>query len=175
MTATHERPNRASAREAASFVEEFDRFEQVREEKLRLLEADFKAKKRAIQKEIDGDQATLLADAKKQGVNKGVIRALTDAQKIKRKAEAMLERAEGKVDGLDDDDRDFAVDIRTALGNDFAGFGLGAAAVAREDPAEPAKPDATTAAVIAAVKDTMTDEDWDNAAPPSTEPETVEA
>jgi len=169
----HERPNRASAKEAASFVEEFDRLEQVREEKLRLLEADFKTKKRAIQKEVDGDQAVLLADAKKQGVNKGVIRALTDAQKIKRKAEAMLERAEGKVDGLDDDDREFAVDIRTALGDDFAGFGLGAAAVAREEPTqEPNKPDATTAAVIAAVKENMTDRDWDNAAPAA---ETVEA
>ncbi|GAA2887883.1 hypothetical protein GGQ99_004758 [Aminobacter niigataensis] len=162
----HERPNRASANEAASFVEEYDRLEQVREEKLRLLDADFKTKKRAIQKEIDSSQGTLLADAKRQGVNKGVIRALTDAQKIKRKAEALMERAEGKVDGLDEDDRDFAVDIRTALGDDFAGFGLGAAAVAREDTvAEEAKPDATTQAVIAAVRADMSEDDWDKAAP----------
>lgn len=167
----HERPNRASASEAATFVEEYDRLEQVREEKLRLLDADFKTKKRAIQKEIDDDQGTLLADAKKQGVNKGVIRALTDAQKIKRKAEALMERAEGKVDGLDEDDRDFAVDIRTALGDDFAAFGLGAAAVAREEPIEP-KRDATTEAVIAAVKDSMSDDDWDKAAPQT---ETAEA
>ncbi|AMS41194.1 hypothetical protein [Aminobacter aminovorans] len=167
MTAIHERPNRASAKEAASFVEEFDRLEQTREEKLRLLDADFKTKKRAIQKEVDADQKTLLADAKKQGVNKGVIRAISDAQKIKRKAEALLERAEGKVDGLEDDDREFAVDIRTALGNDFANFGLGAAAVAREDSVETNKPDATTAAVIAAVKGSMSDEDWDAAARPN--------
>ncbi|MBE1208143.1 hypothetical protein [Aminobacter carboxidus] len=163
MTAIHERPNRASSKEAASFVEEFDRLEQIREEKLRLLDADFKVKKRAIQKEVDADQKTLLADAKKQGVNKGIIRAITDAQKIKRKAEAMLERAEGKVDDLEDDDREFAVDIRTALGDDFANFGLGAAAVAREE-ADPEKQDETTAAVVNAVKNSMSDEDWDKAA-----------
>lgn len=162
MTAIHERPNRASAKEAASFVEEFDRFEQIREEKLRQLDADFKVKKRAIQKEIDSDQKTLLADAKKQGVNKGIIRAIADAQKIKRKAEAMLESAEGKVDGLEDDDREFAVDIRTALGEDFANFGLGAAAVAREE-SEPEQ-DKTTAAVVNAVKNSMSDEEWDKAA-----------
>ncbi|TIN76748.1 hypothetical protein [Mesorhizobium sp.] len=159
MTAIHERPNRASPSEAGSFVEEFDRLEQDREEKIRALDAEFKIKKRAIQKAVNDDQKEILEDAKKHGVNKGVIRAIVDAQKLKRKAEAMIERADGKVDGLEDDDREFAVDIRTALGNDFAGFGLGAAAVEREE-GDDDKQDETTAAVVAAVKGSMTDEEW---------------
>ncbi|TIP13197.1 hypothetical protein [Mesorhizobium sp.] len=162
MTKVHERPNRASASEAGSFVEEFDRLEQDREEKLRVLDAEFKAKKRAINKDINEDQKSILEDAKKQGVNKGVIRAIVDAQKLKRKAEDMIERADGKVDGLEDDDRDFAVDIRTALGDNFASFGLGAAAVQREE-ADDDKQDETTAAVVKAVKGSMTQEEWDAA------------
>ncbi|TJU73578.1 MAG: hypothetical protein E5Y15_32715 [Mesorhizobium sp.] len=159
MTAIHERPNRASSSEAGSFVEEFDRLEQDREEKIRALDAEFKVKKRAIQKAVNDDQKEILEDAKKHGVNKGVIRAIVDAQKLKRKAEALIERADGKVDGLEDDDREFAVDIRTALGDDFAGFGLGAAAVEREE-GDDDKQDETTAAVVAAVKGSMTDEEW---------------
>ncbi|WP_189587452.1 hypothetical protein, partial [Mesorhizobium sp. M8A.F.Ca.ET.202.01.1.1] len=89
--------------------------------------------KRAIQKIANDDQKSILEDAKKQGVNKGVIRAITDAQKLRRKSEALAERAENKIDGLEEDDREFAVDIRQALGDDFASFGLGAAAVSRED------------------------------------------
>lgn len=158
MTKVHERPNRASPSEAGSFVEEFDRLEQEREEKLRVLEAEFKVKKRAIQKATDTEQKEILGDAKKHGVNKGVIRAIVDAQKLKRKAEAMLERADGKVDGLEDDDRDFAVDIRTALGDNFASFGLGAAAVQREEADD--EQDETTSAVVAAVKGSMSDEEW---------------
>ncbi len=162
MTKVHERPNRASPSEAGSFVEEFDRLEQEREEKLRVLDAEFKVKKRAIQKATDADQKEIMSDAKKHGVNKGVIRAIVDAQKLKRKAEAMVERADGKVDGLEDDDRDFAVDIRSALGDNFASFGLGAAAVQREegDDEDDGKADETTAAVVAAVKGSMSDEEW---------------
>ncbi|CAH2399148.1 hypothetical protein [Mesorhizobium ventifaucium] len=160
MTKVHERPNRASPSEAGSFVEEFDRLEQDREEKIRALDAEFKVKKRAIQKAINDDQKEILEDAKKHGVNKGVIRAIVDAQKLKRKAEAMIERADGKVDGLEDDDREFAVDIRQALGDNFASFGLGAAAVQREEGHDDDKQDETTAAVVAAVKGSMTDEEW---------------
>ncbi|MER8387275.1 hypothetical protein NKH14_17460 [Mesorhizobium sp. M1380] len=160
MTKVHERPNRASPSEAGSFVEEFDRLEQEREEKLRLLDAEFKVKKRAIQKATDTEQKEILGDAKKHGVNKGVIRAIVDAQKLKRKAEAMIERADGKIDGLEDDDRDFAVDIRTALGDNFASFGLGAAAVQREESEDDDAADETTSAVVDAVKGSMTDEEW---------------
>ncbi|TPL40661.1 hypothetical protein [Mesorhizobium sp. B2-4-6] len=161
-TKIHERPNRATPSEAASFIEEFDRIEQDREEKLRVLDADFKVKKRAIQKIANDDQRTILEDAKKQGVNKGVIRALTDAQKIRRKAEALIERAEGKIDGLEDDDHDYAVDIRTALGSNFASFGLGAAAVEREE-ADDDEADDTTAAVVNAVRAGASKEEWDAA------------
>ncbi|MGX9145900.1 hypothetical protein [Mesorhizobium sp. 128a] len=162
MTAIHERPNRATPSEAASFIEEFDRIEQDREEQLRVLDADFKVKKRAIQKIANDDQKSILEDAKKQGVNKGIIRALTDAQKLRRKAEAMAERADNKIDNLEDDDRDFAVDIRTALGADFASFGLGAAAVQAED-GDDEDGDETTNAVVAAVKGSTSEAEWDQA------------
>lgn len=162
MTAIHERPNRASPSEAGSFIEEFDRLEQLREEKLRSLDAEFKQKKRALNKEINADQKTQLEDAKKQGVNKGVIRALADAQKLRRKAELLAERADGKIEGLEDDDREFAADIRSALGDDFSSFGLGAAAVERED-ADTDEGDATTNAVVDAVKNSMTQQEWDAA------------
>lgn len=166
MTKIHERPNRASPSEAGSFVEEFDRLEQDRETKLAALDAEFKAKKRAINKEINEDQQEILADGKKQGVNKGVIRAIVDQQRLKRKAQSMLERAEEKVDGLEEDDREFAVDIRTALGDDFSSFGLGAAAVEREEADEDTaggEGDPTTNAVVAAVRGSMTDEEWNAA------------
>jgi hypothetical protein len=161
MTSIHERPNRATPSEAATFIEEFDRLEQDREEKLRVLDAEFKVKKRAIQKIANDDQKSILEDAKKQGVNKGIIRAITDAQKLRRKAEAMAERADGKIDNLEDDDRDFAVDIRTALGDDFASFGLGASAVEREDDGD--EQDDTTSAVVAAVKGSTPEAEWDQA------------
>lgn len=165
MTAIHERPNRASPSEAGSFVEEFDRLEQLREEKLRQLDAKFKAEKRAINKGINEDQKGVLEDGKKQGVNKGVIRAIADQQRLKRKAESILEQAEEKVDGLEDDDREFAVDIRTALGDTFANFGLGAWAVAKSDAEQEDEDgsDGTTNAVVDAVKGSMSDKEWDEA------------
>ncbi len=163
MTAIHERPNRASPSEAGSFVEEFDRLEQLREEKLRQLDAKFKADKRAINKGINEDQKGILEDGKKQGVNKGVIRAIVDQQRLKRKAQDILDRADDKVDSLEDDDREFAVDIRTALGDDFASFGLGAAAVSRDEEDDDDGGDETTNAVVDAVKGTMSDDDWERA------------
>lgn len=126
--------NRASAAEAASFVEEFDRLEQVREVKLAELDAEFKKKKRDINKGINVDQKAVLEDAKKMGVKKGVIRALADPQKKRRKAQEMLEAADGRaddaIDQLEEEDQVFAKDIREALGDDFAGLPLGKAAVA---------------------------------------------
>ncbi|TJV51124.1 MAG: hypothetical protein E5Y01_16175 [Mesorhizobium sp.] len=165
MTKIHERPNLPTPSEAGSFVEEIDRMEQEREERLRVLDADYKVKKRAIQKEIDEGQKEILEDAKNQGVTKGVIRALVDQQKLKRKAAAMLERANSKVDELEDDDRSYAVNIRTALGEDFASFGLGAAAVSREDAEdeEDDEQDDTTAAVVNAVRAGASKEEWDGA------------
>jgi len=142
--------NRATADEAASFVDEFDRLEQERERKLDEIDAEFKAKKREVNAKINADQKSLLTDAKKVGVKKGVIRALADPQKRRRKAQEDLERANEKADeaitALEAEDQDFAKDIRKALGDDFAGLPLGQAAVEREE-AEP-KQDPATAAIV---------------------------
>lgn len=145
--------NRANASEAASFVEEFDRLEQEREVKLAALDAEFKQKKREINKGFNNDQKSILDDAKKVGVKKGVIRALADPQKKRRKAmeayEAANERADDAIDGLEDEDQQFAIDIREALGDDFAGLPLGQAAVHREEgesEQDPNTPDPIAAA-----------------------------
>lgn len=142
--------NRATADEAASFVDEFDRLEQERERKIDEIDAEFKAKKRAINSKINADQKGILTDAKKVGVKKGVIRALADPQKRRRKAQEDLESANEKADeaitALEAEDQDFAKDIRRALGDDFSGLPLGAAAVAKED----AKADKTSEIVAAA-------------------------
>jgi hypothetical protein len=161
MAVIREGRNRASAKEAASFVEEFDRLEQLREAKLAELDAEFKAKKRDLNKGINNDQKALLADAKKMGVKKGVIRALADPQKKRRKAqealEAAEERAEEAILALEADDQDFAKDIREALGEDFASLPLGAAAVEREE----AQPDMNAPDPIAAAAEKA----WNEAEP----------
>lgn len=147
--------NRATADEAASFVDEFDRMEQERERKLDELDAEFKAKKREVNAKINSDQKALLADAKKVGVKKGVIRALADPQKRRRKAMEDLERANEKADdaiaALEAEDQDFAKDIRKALGDDFASLPLGQAAVSREEGG--AKQDPATAAIVKSFAD----------------------
>lgn len=151
---THDRPNRASPSEAASFVEEIDRSEQDYESRADQLDAEFKQKKRALRKAVQSDIDAVLSEAKKQGVKKGVVRAIVDGQKRLRAAQEKLSSAKEKAsDGihkLDQEEQDFAVDIVKALGDDFAGFGLGAAAVEREE-AKPngrrKKPD--TAGIVA--------------------------
>lgn len=134
--------NRASPEEAASFVAELDRIEQTREVKLADLDAEFRKRKRDLNKSFDGEQAGIYADAKKQGVAKGTLRAIVSGQARIRKAEENVasakERALAGIDNLEEEARDQAVDIVKALGEDFASFGLGAAAVERED--EPGKP-----------------------------------
>lgn len=137
MARIHEGANRASAEEAASFVDKADAFEQQREQQLHDLDVEFKKKKREINAKIDTEVNALLADAKKQGIKKGVIRALVNGQAGIRKAEVKLEaaqeRARDGVDALEAEDRTYAVDIHAALGSDFASFGLGEAAVQRAD------------------------------------------
>lgn len=158
--------NRATADEAASFVEEYDRLEQQREVKLAEIDAEAKRKKREVNKAIKADQDSILADAKKQGVKKGVIRALADPQKKRRKAqeayEKANEKAEDALDALEGEDRDFAVDIRKALGDDFAGLPLGAAAIEREE-SEGREVDAADPVAAAAQAA------WDDAAPKAAE------
>ena len=94
--------------------------EQERERKLDEIDAEFKAKKREVNAKINADQKGILTDAKKVGVKKGVIRALADPQKRRRKAQEDLERANEKADeaitALEAEDQDFAKDIRKALG-----------------------------------------------------------
>lgn len=142
--------NRATPEEAASFAAEIDRIEQQREVKLAELDAEFKKRKRDLNKQLDGEQAGIYEDAKGQGVAKGTLRAIIIGQARIRKAEEKVEAARGKaVDGLDnleEEARDQAIDIVKALGADFAGFGLGAAAVEREE----AKPEAEIDPVAAA-------------------------
>ena len=147
--------NRATDSEAASFVDEFDRLEREREDELRNLEADFKAKKRAINAKVNEDQKSILTDAKKVGVKKGVIRALADPNKRVRKASRDLarahEKAEEAIEALEADEREYAIGIREALGDDFSSFGLGAAAVSREededvDGEDESRPDPVAAA-----------------------------
>lgn len=150
MPTIREGANRASPSEAASYVEEYDRMEQDRENRLAQLDAEFKQKKRDLNKSIDADQKAILEEAKRFGVKKGVIRAIVGGQKRIRKFEEGLEAAKQKAsDGiheLESEEQEFAVDIVKALGEDFAGFGLGAAAVKRESDAD------ATASIVAAAE-----------------------
>jgi hypothetical protein len=149
--------NRATADEAASFASELDRIEQGREVKLAELDAEFKKRKRDLNKQFDGEQSGIYEDAKKQGVAKGTLRAIIVGQARIRKAEekvdAAKERAMDGIDNLEEEARDQAVDIVKALGSDFAGFGLGAAAVEREGSDEDGDPDPVAAAAAQAWKD----------------------
>lgn len=154
--------NRASAEEGASFVSEIDRIEQRREVRLAELDAEYRKQKRAAIKEFDDEQKPIYEDAKKQGVAKGTIRAIVNGQARIRRKEEQLENAKEKalegVSQLEHEARDQAQDIIRSLGNDFSGFGLGAAAVnkAREDDD---KPDEGETAAQAAARA------WDEADP----------
>lgn len=151
MSRVVEGRNSASPSEAASFASEYDRHEKERERRLGELDKEFKKKKRAINKEINADQKKILADGKSQGVQKGVIRALAAEQKDLRKAVQIIEeRAPGRLDGLEDDDREMAISIRDAVGDDFIKLPLGAAAAEREESKANGQ-DETTAAIVDAV------------------------
>lgn len=111
--------NRASADEAASFVDKFEELEaEVASER-----GKFMAACRAIRER----QKELLEDAKSQGVKKSVVKAIAKARELEAKARDML------ADIEDDEDRTYAVDIRKALGDDFSTLPLGAAAVEAAD------------------------------------------
>lgn len=120
--------NRATADEAASFVDQFEELEaEVASER-----GKFMAACRAIRER----QKELLEDAKSQGVKKSVVKAIAKARELEAKARDML------ADIEDDEDRSYAVDIRKALGDDFSTLPLGAAAVnAVEKPKKKKGPD----------------------------------
>ena len=124
--------NRASADEASSFVDEYEQFdEQVK---------SIMAKAMAEAKKVREEQKSLLEDAKGQGIPKKVIKTIADARRYEKKAKA-------KMEGLEDDDRTYAVDIRKALG-DYADLPLGRVAVNKDDE--------RTKAVVDAVKGSLT-------------------
>lgn len=156
--------NRASAEEASSYVDECDRIEQERERLLHDLDVEFKAKKRTINTKANDEITAQLNDAKSVGVPKAVVRSIVDGQKKIRKHAELLESAKEtareRVDQLEAEQRTQAVDILTALGSDFAGFGLGAAAVEREGEQPGQQQDATTAAIVNAANKA-----WDDAEP----------
>lgn len=131
------RPNRASPQEAGSFV---DKFEEM-EAEIATERGVFMAKCKAIRER----QKELLDDAKSQGVAKGLVKGIVKARELERKAADIR-------DGFDDEeDRDYFIDIRRALGDDYSSLPLGKAAVDREETAGD-KQDATTAAIVEAFK-----------------------
>jgi len=150
------RPNRASSSEAASYVDKYDQLNQQMEKECSEIDAEMKRKKREVVKKYTDEQQGVLSDGKKNGVKKTLIRALADQAKLARKAKILQEKSESKIDELEDDDREFAIDIREALGDDFASFGLGAAAVEANDQEEL---DETTSAIIDAVQSDQQIED----------------
>lgn len=136
--------NRANPSEAGSFVDKFEALEsEVLREKMAYMERC---------RRIRGQQKDLLDDAKSQGVNGSLIKAIVKARAYEAKAAAI-------EDNLEDDDRKFFQDIREALG-DYGDLPLGQAAIAKEE--------SLTDAVVDAVKNDLTDaeqEAWDRAAP----------
>jgi hypothetical protein len=89
----------------------------------------------------------LLDDAKSQGIAKSDIKDAAKARALRAKLHELLTDRE-------DDSR--VKGILAAIGDDFASFGLGAAAVAREGGDE-AGQDPTTAAIVAAAAKEWTD------------------
>jgi hypothetical protein len=136
--------NRANGEEAASFV---DKYEDLEREKLREKMSYMERCRR-----ITEQQKELLDDAKSKGIAKKVVRNVAKARELEAKVKDLL-------DDLEDDDKSMFIDIRKALG-DYADLPLGVAAVEREDGGQ----DETTAAIVGAVKDSMTDEEWEKAA-----------
>lgn len=136
MAKIHAGANRANEKEAASFAAELNRMEEDRENRLAQIDAEFKRKKRDLNKSINADQKAIYDDAKKVGVKKAVLRAIVDGQRrirgFQEKLDGAKEKASDGIHQLEDDDQPYAIGILDAMGNDFAGFGLGAAAVQRE-------------------------------------------
>jgi hypothetical protein len=93
----------------------------------------------------------LLDDAKAQGIAKGDIKDAAKARALRAKLHELLTDRE-------DDSR--VKGILEAIGDDFASFGLGAAAVAREGNEETGGQDPTTAAIVAAAS-----KEWGDAEP----------
>lgn len=135
--------NRATDSEAASYVAEIERLEDEFETFAQSKKGEIGAKRKSISKQ----QKAIKDDAKKQGVQKAVIDAIVKSRRHERKAEDYRVRSKDEMDALDMEQREHARGIREALGEDFSGLPLGAAAVQREEGVR----DETTQAVIDAV------------------------
>ncbi len=125
--------NSAKPEEIASYVDEI---EQLNREHL-----EFKVTKMA---EISAHLARTTAgineqldDAKSKGAKKATIKAVVKARAAKVKAEKTIEEAKAVIEELETDEKTIAVSIFTALGDDFASFGLGAAAVQSSGEQQP--------------------------------------
>jgi uncharacterized protein (UPF0335 family) len=104
---------------------------------------------------INARQNAVFDDMKSRGVPKKSLQTALKKREMERKLKAL-------EDALEDDDKAVYVSIEKALG-DFADLPLGAAAVSRE-----AQGDATTDAIIGAVKADMSEAEWDAASPRAT-------
>lgn len=133
--------NTPTPQEAASFV---DKYEEL-EAKIDALKIEHMNRCRSVREEMK----ELLDEAKGLGLAKGTVKAIVKARSLEAKAKEAIA-------DLEDDEKEYAVSIRKALG-DFADLPLGAAAVEREEG------DETTSAVVNAVRGSMTDEEWQRA------------
>lgn len=142
--------NTATDAEAATYVEEMNRIEEDRENRLHQIDVEFKAKKLAVNQSANAEIKAQFEDAKKVGLAKGTLKLIVNENKALRKAQETLDRrqelANDRLNDLESAEKDRAVSIIKALGDDFAGFGLGAAAVEREST----KPESNGADPIAA-------------------------
>ncbi|RUV07967.1 hypothetical protein EOA79_02440 [Mesorhizobium sp. M1A.F.Ca.IN.020.03.2.1] len=151
MAKIHAGSNTATDQEASSFVQEMNRIEEDRENRLHQIDVEFKAKKLAVNQSANAEIKAQLEDAKKVGLAKGTLKLIVNENKALRKAQETLDRrqelANDRLNDLESAEKDRAVSIIKDLGDDFAGFGLGAAAVEREaaKPGNGADPIATAA------------------------------
>jgi len=139
MSRILEARNSATPEEASSYVDKYEEFEaEIEAIKIRNMN-----EVRAVKTK----QKELLDEAKGVGTAKGTIKAVVKARKYEAKAKDILADLEG-------DERDTAVAIRRALGDDFSTLPLGAAAVERRMKTSPGD---NTAAIVEAAKEAWSD------------------
>jgi uncharacterized protein (UPF0335 family) len=110
---------------------------------------------------ISARQKDLLDEAKSAGVNKKSFKAVIKVRDLERKVDAAREE-------LEDDEMETFDDIMEVLG-DFGDLPLGQAAASKGKKAKAGDDDdgqdATTSAIVDAVKADMADSEWEKAAP----------
>lgn len=149
MTRILEGRNTLTDEQASSFLGKYEELLG----KIEALKIEHMNKCRTVRAEI----TELLDDAKSQGIAKGDIKDAAKARALRAKLHDLLTARE-------DDSR--VKGILEAIGDDFASFGLGAAAMAREGDDAPGQ-DPTTAAIVAAAAKEWTDAEPDASAAPA--------